>query len=81
MSEWKEQAIGHDHSCNVLSCYVYENKQRGWDMQTRNLNIEQFESMSKTLQKTVLCSILLQRPSLVTSILSPPPSALAAGPL
>ena len=60
MAEWKEQAIGHDHSCNVLSYYVYENKQRGWDIQTRNLNIEQFES--KTLQKAVLCSILLQRP-------------------
>jgi hypothetical protein len=35
MAEWKEQSIGHDHSRNVLSCYVYENKQRGWDIQTK----------------------------------------------
>jgi hypothetical protein len=34
-------------------------KKRGWDIQTRNLDIEQLES--KTLQKAVVCTIL-QRP-------------------
>ena len=59
MAEWKEQAIGHDHSWNVFLRYVYAKKKRGWDIQTRNLDIEQLES--KTLQKAVVCTIL-QRP-------------------